>query len=80
MNKNEELACDIATLFTKCYDVKLSKKALEKLAGFAETYTEEEMVNALRIAYKQYEDPVEAFIKYGGILYNRKKALNEYFE
>ena len=53
---------------------------LEKLAGFAETYTEEEMVEALRIAYKQYDDPVEAFIKYGGILYNRKKAQNEYFE
>ena len=44
MNKNEELACEIASLFTQCYDVRLSKKALEKLAGYAETYTKEEMV------------------------------------
>ena len=80
MNKYEELACDIASLFTQCYDVRLSKKALEKLAGYAETYTKEEMVEALRIAYRQYDYPVEAFIKYGGILYNRKKAQNEYFE
>ena len=80
MNENERLACDIASLFTQCYDVRLSNKALEKLSGYAETYTKEEMVEALRIAYRQYDDPVEAFIKYGGILYNRKKVQNEYFE
>lgn len=80
MNNYEELAREIGELFEKCYDVKLTSKAKEKLVSFAECYSEEEMVDALKVAYRQYDDPVEAFIKYGGILYNRKKARKEYFE
>lgn len=63
--------------FEYAYDVELTNAAKNKLTNWLITYGADELEKSLSIAIEKYDDPIDAFYKIGGILYNRaiKKEL-----
>ena len=63
--------------FEEAYEVELSDAAKKKLIDWLITYGADELEKSLSIAVEKYDDPIDAFYKIGGILYNRaiKKEL-----
>lgn len=66
--------------FRDNYGITLKAKAVEKIRNFVATYGAVETVRAVEIACSQYYDAVEAMQKLGGILYNRQRIKNDFFE
>ena len=61
--------------FEYAYDVELTNAAKNKLTNWLITYGVDELEKSLSIAIEKYDDPIDAFYKIGGILYNR--AINK---
>lgn len=63
--------------FEYAYDIEMTNAAKNKFANWLITYGANELEKSLSIAIEKYDDPIDAFYKIGGILYNRaiKKEL-----
>lgn len=66
--------------FRDNYGITLKTKAVEKIKNFVAIYGAAETVRAVEIACSQYYDAVEAMQKLGGILYNRQRIKDDFFE
>lgn len=65
--------------FAESYGVVLTDEAYKMVDKWEKQYGSHEVSTAFGIAVEQYDDPVTAFMKIGGILYNRKLANEKYF-
>lgn len=70
----------INDLFLMCYGCAVKEAAKGILERYAYDFGEDEVVIAVEIACEKYSDPVTAFKKIGGILYNRKNDRQKYFK
>ena len=75
-----DVTADIVAQFEDYYNIKLTKEGCKKIYKLVLQYSEDECMRTLEIAIEQYDDPVEALMKFGGILYNRAKIRQRYIE
>lgn len=76
----KEVAVDIIMQIESFYNVTLTKEGCIKIYRLALNYSDKECMKTLDIALRQYDDPVEVLMKFGGILYNRARIRQKYIE
>lgn len=67
-------------IFNEKYGETLSEQAHAHLDRHVRDFGEAEVLVAIDVAVEKYEDPLDAFIKIGGILSNRATLRNRYFK
>lgn len=66
--------------FLDAYGVTLTEEARNIVDVWERICGPGEVCTAFGIAVEQYESPLEAFDKVGGILYNRNRKMERYFK
>lgn len=75
-----DVAAYIVAQFEDFYNIELTTEGCKKIYKLVLQYQEDECMKTLDIAFAQYDDPVEALMKFGGILNNRAKIRQKYIK
>lgn len=65
--------------FGICFGVELRENCKDFFDKWESKYGADETMNAIDISCERYDNPLDAFQKIGGILYNRAKMREKFF-